>query len=46
MRAVDEMTGAPGKSFKAFGERFFAYDGIPERIIGMGKDFFAGYELR
>ncbi|MDQ1010500.1 outer membrane protein assembly factor BamB [Streptomyces sp. V4I23] len=45
MRAVDVSTGQVAKTYEAEGERFFPYLGIPERLIAVGRDFVAGYDI-
>ncbi|MFI2368663.1 protein kinase [Streptomyces sp. NPDC018833] len=35
--------GKAGRTRKARGDRFYAYHGIPEAIVAIGKDYFAAY---
>jgi outer membrane protein assembly factor BamB len=46
LRLIDIETGVAGRAYKATADRFFAYEGIPERIIAMGEDFIAGYPFK
>ncbi|MEU9010563.1 protein kinase [Streptomyces sp. NPDC048479] len=45
MRVVDAGTGKVAKTYEAEGDRFYAHMGIPERLIAVGPDFIAGYNL-
>ncbi|MFF3401222.1 protein kinase [Streptomyces sp. NPDC002659] len=46
LRLIDIETGVADQAYKATADRFFAYQGIPEKIIGMGEDFVAGYPFK
>lgn len=35
--------GKAGRARKARGDRFYAYNGIPEAIVAIGEDYFAAY---
>ncbi|WP_229834845.1 outer membrane protein assembly factor BamB family protein, partial [Streptomyces xantholiticus] len=45
MKVVDVATGKVARTYKAQGDRFYAHMGIPERLIAVGRDFIAGYEI-
>ncbi|MER6616517.1 protein kinase domain-containing protein [Streptomyces xantholiticus] len=46
LHAVSRDTGKAGRTSKAPVSRFFPFRGSPERIIALGEDFIAGYELK
>ncbi|MFF4233942.1 protein kinase [Streptomyces sp. NPDC001820] len=45
LRIINAETGEFRKAYKATGERFFAYMGIPEKVVAVGADFMAAYPI-
>ncbi|NUK54691.1 protein kinase [Streptomyces lunaelactis] len=46
LRIINAETGEFRKAYKATGERFFAYMGIPEKVVAVGADFMAAYPVQ
>jgi hypothetical protein len=45
MKEVEVDSGKVTRTYEAEGHRFYAHLGIPERLIAMGPDFIAGYDI-